>query len=138
MTDTGSHPTFSKIFLTSMILFFIGGVGIAGLIYFTQPTLGPRWLFFFFITVLVSGLALPFVFILQRRISRNRISSSVLIRETLWVAIFVDLIAWLQLGRVLNGLVFLLLFGGFVVIEILLRMSETAVFKPSGEEDERT
>jgi len=133
MKDTGSHPTFSKIFLTSVILIFIGGLGIAGLFYFTQPTLGPRWLFFFFITILVSGLSLPFVFILQRRISKNKISSSVLIREALWVAVFVDLIAWLQLGRVLNGLVFIFLFGGFVVIEILLRMSETAVFKPSGE-----
>lgn len=136
MVGSGLHPPFSKIFLTTLILVFIGSGGLVGIISFSQPTLGPRWLFFFFVTILASGLALPFVYILQRRVAKNAVSGGVLIREALWVAVFVDLIAWLQLGRVLNGLIFIFLLGGFVVIEILLRMSETTVFKPSSDENE--
>ncbi len=121
---------FSKILLTAFILTFIGLTGLAVMVFFTEPTLGPRWLGYFFLTMLASGLILPFVYIFQRRIAKQPVSDGVLIREALWFSIYVDLIAWLQLGRVLNALIAIFLAGGFIVLEVLLRMSESALFKP--------
>lgn len=106
------------------------------LIFFAEPTLGPRWLLFFFLTLAASGLGLPFVFILQHRIATQTVTDGMLIREALWFAIFIDLIAWLQLGRVLNWLIVMFLAGGLVVLEFLLRMSETATFKADEGGDE--
>jgi hypothetical protein len=127
---------FSKILMTAFILTFIGLTGLAVMVFFTEPTLGPRWLGYFFLTMLATGLILPFVHILQRRIAKNPVSDGVLVREALWFGIYVDLITWLQLGRVLNGLIAIFLAGGFIILEVLLRMSESALFKADENIDE--
>ncbi len=127
---------FSKILITALILVFIGLAGLAVIIFFTEPTLGPRWLGYFFLTMLASGLVLPFVHIFQRRVAKQPVADGILIREALWFGIYVDLVAWLQLGRVLNGLIVIFLGGGFIVLEVLLRMSETALFKADENPDE--
>jgi len=127
---------FSKILVTALFLAFIGLTGLVVILFFTEPTLGPRWLAYFFMTLLASGLILPFVHIFQRRIAIRPVADGILIREALWFGIYVDLIAWLQLGRVLNGLIAMFLAGGFIVLEVLLRMSETALFKPDENPDE--
>ena len=129
-------PPFSKTFLAALLLLIIGVGGLLILFFFTEPTLGPRWLFFFFLTLAASGLALPFIYILQRRIATQSVADGVLIREALWFAIVIDLITWLQLGRVLNWLIVLFLAGGFIIIELLLRMSERAAFKSDEGGDE--
>jgi hypothetical protein len=120
---------FSKILWVACILTFIGVTGLAVTVFFTEPTLGPRWLGYFFLTMLTCGLILPFVYIFQKRIARNPVSDGILLREALWFGIYVDLIVWLQLGRVLNGLIAIFLGGGFIILEVLLRMSESALFK---------
>ena len=122
--------------MTAFILTFLGLTGLAVIIFFTEPTLGPRWLAYFFLTLLASGLILPFVHIFQRRIAKSPVADSILVREALWFGIYVDLIIWLQLGRVLNGLIAIFLAGGLIVLEVLLRMSETALFKPDEYPDE--
>jgi hypothetical protein len=127
---------FSKILITALILVFVGLTGLAVIIFFTEPTLGPRWLAYFFLTLLACGLSLPFVHIFQRRIATQPVADGIIIREALWFSIYVDLIVWLQLGRVLNGLIAIFLAGGFIILEILLRMSETALFKPDESPDE--
>jgi hypothetical protein len=127
---------FSRILIAALILSVGGLTGMAVVVFFTEPVLGPRWLAYFFLTLLASGLSLPFVHILQRRIATAAVPDSVLIREALWFGIFVDLITWLQLGRVLNGLLVVFLAGGFIVLEMLLRLAETALFKPDASPDE--
>jgi hypothetical protein len=127
---------FSKILITALVLVFVGLTGLAVIIFFTEPTLGPRWLAYFFLTLLACGLCLPFVHIFQRRIATQPVADGIIIREALWFSIYVDLIVWLQLGRVLNGLIAIFLAGGFIILEILLRMSETALFKPDESPDE--
>jgi hypothetical protein len=127
---------FSKVLTAALILSLGGLTGMAVIIFFTEPVLGPRWLAYFFLTLLTSGLVLPFVHVLQRRIATSAVPDSVLVREALWFGIFVDLIVWLQLGRVLNGLLAVFLAGGFIVLEMLLRLAETALFKPDAFLDE--
>ena len=129
-------PPLSKVFTAAFLLTLIGTIGLLFLFFFTVPTLGPRWLLFFFLTLVASGCALPLVYVFQRRIATQPVSVGVLIREAIWFGIFADLITWLQMGRVLNSLIALFLLGGFIVMEVLLRLSETSIFKPDEIADE--
>ena len=123
-------PPFGKIFLTSLILSVLGGGGLLFIILFMEPTLGPRWLFFFFLTIVASGIAMPCAYIIQRRLATQYVPHTVIIREALFFAIFIDLVAWLQLGRIITNLIIVILAGGFVLLEFFLRMAEKATFKP--------
>jgi uncharacterized membrane protein YhaH (DUF805 family) len=128
-------PPFGKLFLTSLILGLIGLAGLVFVIFFSEPTLGPRWLFFFFLTLFCSGIALPAAYIVQRRLAKQNVPVNVLLREAILFSIFIDLCAWLQLGRIISNLIILILAAGFILLEVFLRMAEKATFKP--EEDNR-
>jgi hypothetical protein len=52
-------------------------------------------------------------------------SSGVILRQSIWVGLFVVACAWLQIPRVLNPLLALLLAAGLVVIEVILRLRES-------------
>lgn len=123
-------PPFGRIFLASLILALLGGGGLLFIILFMEPTLGPRWLFFFFLTQFSAGIALPSAYIIQRRLATQFVPPNVLIREALFFAIFVDLVAWLQLGRIITNLIIFILAAGFILLEVFLRMAEKATFKP--------
>ncbi len=129
-------PNFGKIFLTSLILVVLGAGGLIFIVFFSEPTLGPRWLFFFFLTNCATGLALPVTHIMQRRLAKQYVPISVLLREAILFAIFVDLLFWLQLGRILSNLMILILAGGFILLEFFLRMAEKATFQPESQDDE--
>ena len=129
-------PNFGKIFLTSLILVVLGAGGLIFIVFFSEPTLGPRWLFFFFLTNCATGLALPVTYIMQRRLAKQYVPISVLLREAILFAIFVDLLFWLQLGRILSNLMILILAGGFILLEFFLRMAEKATFQPESQDDE--
>lgn len=122
--------------IAAVILFLGGLAGLGVVIFFTEPVLAPRWMAYFFLTLAAAGLMLPFVHILQRRLAKAHVSDSVLVREALWFGVFIDLIIWLQLGRVLNGLLAIFLAGGFIILEVLLRLAETALFKPDENTNE--
>jgi hypothetical protein len=127
---------FSRIIVAALILSLCGLAGLVVVIFFTEPLLAPRWLAYFFLTLLATGLVLPLAHIFQRRIATAPVPDAVLVREALWFGIFIDLVAWLQLGRVLNGLLAVFLAGGFIILEMLLRMAETALFKPDAAPDD--
>jgi len=63
-------------------------------------------------------------------------NSIVLIRQSIWVGVFFDLLAWLQLGRVLNPILALVLATGIIIIENLIRMAERSRWHPVQENDE--
>lgn len=118
-------PPFRSILTTSIILSTIGLVGLVVIIFFTLPTLGPRWLLFFLVTLLFSGLALPVVFYFNLRFpSRPVASNTVLVREALWLGVYFDLILWLQFGKVLNFALGVFIFLGLAAIELLIRVAE--------------
>ncbi len=107
------------------------------LIVYTQPLLGPRWLFFFLLTIAVSGSVLPVAYFLNLRFPSNPPAGAVvLIRQSIWVGVFFDLIAWLQLGRVLNPVLATVLAIGVLVIENLIRMLERSRWRPSRDSNE--
>jgi len=127
--------TLGRVLPVGLILSAIGGTGLVFVFLNTQPFVGPRWLLFFFVSVLACGISLPLFTMVQNRFSKKKLSEGVLLRESILFAVYVDLLLWLQLGRVLTNAVILLLGIGFVLLEIFLRMSEKAVFK-NGENNE--
>ena len=60
----------------------------------------------------------------------------VVIRQAIWVGVYGGLLAWLQLGRVLDTARAVFLAAGFIIIEILLRLRERSQFKPMDTDGE--
>jgi hypothetical protein len=126
-----------SILITSIVLNLVGWVGLILLLNFSLPTLGPRWIFFLLLTIAISGLALPILFFLHLRFPTDPPAEmNVYIREALFVSIFVDMLAWLQLGRVLSPLRAFLVAVGMVAIEFFIRLRERSKFKPKEPVDE--
>ncbi len=97
----------------------------------TQPTLGPRWLFFFLVVLAVTGTALPFVWVLHRRFDGDLpAAESVLLRQALLVGLYAALSLWLQINRALSLPLALLLALGLAVMEGLLRLLERSTWRP--------
>lgn len=130
--DTNPSPPVKDFLPAAFFLMLIGWGGLFFLIFYTLPTVGPRWLFFFLCVCATTGTALPVTAFINRRFpSLPPPTHSVVIRQALWVAIFVSTLAWLQIGRVLSVTLAILLAVGLVLIEFLLRMSERSQWKPS-------
>ena len=120
----------------SLVLILIGAGGLMIVILGTVPTLAPRWLFFFFGVLALTGPALPLTYLLNKRFpSDPPVDGRVIIRQALWVGIFGSTVAWLQLGRVMTAGLVLILAGVFVLIEFLLRLFEHSRWKPKQEPD---
>ena len=126
------NPSFWAFLWVSIVLCLIGWGGLVTLIILTLPTLAPRWLFFFLVTLALSGTALPVMYFLNRRFpSDPPVESSVVLREAMWVGVYGSLLAWLQLGRVLNSGQAVVLAVGLVLVEYLLRLGEHSNWSPS-------
>lgn len=135
----GTKPVlpFMPFLLTGIFLAIAGWGGLVVLVLMTVPTLIPRWLFFFLLTLALSGTALPVLYFLHRRFpSTPPVEAGVIVREALLVGLYGDLLAWLKPGNVLNLPLGLFLLAGLIVIEFLLRLRERTRFKPrdSGNE----
>lgn len=127
-------PPFLPFLITGLSLAAIGWGGLYVLITRTLPTLGPRWLFYFLLTLAVSGLVLPVYHFLHRRFpGEPPADAGVIVREAALTAIYVDLIAWLQLGKVLTPPMAVIIAGGMLLVELLMRIRERSRFKPRDE-----
>lgn len=138
ITHVKTQPSsFLPFFVAGAVLAFIGWFGIASLVLLSQPTLGPRWLFIFFAVLAGSGTALPFVHYLNKRFpSKPPVDGAIITRQAVWFGIYFALLIWLQLGRVITFAMAVLIGAGFAVIELLLRMNETARFNSRAGSDE--
>ena len=111
-------------------MFIIGWGGLAALIITTLPTVGPRWLFFFLCVLAITGTMLPIMAFLNRRFpSTPPPTTMVIVRQALWFAVYISTLIWLQMGRVLNPALAVLLAFGLGLIEFLLRLSEKSQWK---------
>jgi hypothetical protein len=112
-------------------LALIGWAGLAYLFSTTLPTLGPRWLFFFFSVLAVMGMFLPVAAFLNRRFpTQPPATLNTILREASLAGIFFAALAWLQLGRVLTMPLILLLIFGLALIEFLIRLREKSRWEP--------
>jgi len=111
-------------------LFAVGGwAGLFTLIVRSYPTVGNRWLFFALLHIALTGTALPLVQALNSRLVRPGappIPAMALVRQATWVGLFGAACAWLQIPRLLSWPMAGVLLLAFIVIETLLRLSESA------------
>ena len=99
----------------------------------TLPTVANRWAFFALLQVATMGSALPLIHYLHgrfRRAGRGAVRVEVLVREAIWVGLFVTTCAWLMIPRLLSLLVAIVLAGAFIIIEGLLRLRELTRWQP--------
>ena len=130
MSDRPS-PQYRGLFATALLLIAVGWTGLYLLFATTLPMLGPRWLFFFLLTLASTGTALPFLWLLHRRFDvRQSASPTVLLRQALWAALFVALCVWLQFNRSLTLSLGVLLGVGFILLEWFLRLLERSRWRP--------
>lgn len=129
--NTQKLPSFWLILWISLILCLIGWGGLIVLVLTTLPTLAPRWVFFFLLTLALSGTALPVTYFLNRRFpTQPPVESSVVLREAMWVGAYGSLLAWLQMGHVLTSALVMVLALGLLLVEFLLRLSERSQWSP--------
>jgi hypothetical protein len=125
------------VLLTSLFLVVTGLGGLAVIIINTVPTLGPRWLFYFFMFLALAGIALPITDFLNRRFpSKPRAGANIVIRQAVWIGIYGCVLTWLQFGRILNSGLVMFLAIGLVTIEFLLRVNERSRYTMPDDNEE--
>lgn len=130
--ENNQSPPVRKFIPTILLLTVLGYGGLLILIFYTVPTVGPRWAFFFLAFMAISGTALPFTAFLNRRFpSKPPATTGVVLRQAIWVGVYGATLAWLQIGRVLTAPLAILLFIGLGLVEFLLRLSERSQWKPN-------
>jgi len=128
--SSNTAPRVANFLPASILLFVIGWGGLITLIIATLPTVGPRWLFFFLCVLAVTGTMMPLTAFLNRRFpSTPPPMPMVIVRQALWFAVYISTLIWLQMGRVLNPALAILLAIGLGLIEFLLRLSEKSQWK---------
>jgi hypothetical protein len=128
-------PTFRSILPLSIALATIGLLGLFFLIQSSLPTIFPRWVFYFFIVLAATGLALPIALFLNIRFpSKPPVDMPIVLREGIWGGVYVSLVAWLQLGRVLTSFLAGTLAIVIILIEVLLRIWERSRWVPPQEQ----
>ena len=129
--SSNTSPRVANFLPAALFLFIVGWGGLIALVIATLPTVGPRWLFFFLCVLAITGTVLPITAFLNRRFpSTPPPTAMVVVRQALWFAIYGATLVWLQMGRVLNAALAILLAIGLGLIEFLLRMSEKSQWKP--------
>ncbi len=124
-------PTVRSFIPAAILCALIGWSGFYAIVAYTEPNGGTRWAFFFFAVLGLTGLALPFVAYLNRRFpSSPPATHGIIMRQAIWIGIYLPTLAWLRIGRVLNFPIALLLAAGLVLVEWLLRLREQAQWNP--------
>jgi hypothetical protein len=131
MQPQDNQLKFWQFLPASLLFFFAGGVGLFYTITETVPQIGPRWLFFFCLVITIAGLMIMPIFFLHKRFpSTPAVDALPILREALFVGIYVATLVWLQIGRMLSPSLGLILAIAFVLAEIVIRLWERSTWKP--------
>jgi hypothetical protein len=131
VTPPGKIPPDHTGVLIAGFLMMVGGwLGLYQLVTTSLPRIGgPLWLFFILLHIAVTGTTLPFVRYFNVRftpIDADPPPGGVIVRQSVWVGLFVVACAWLQIPRVLSWPVAFFLALVFIVLEVFLRSRELA------------
>jgi hypothetical protein len=120
-------PDHVGMLVAGMVMMIGGWFGLYQLITTSLPRVGQRWLFFVLLLTAVTGTVMPFVRYLNVRFTPIDVElppGGVVVRQSIWIGLFVTICAWLQLPRILNLPIAFFLGLVFIVIEIFLRSRE--------------
>ena len=127
ISEDDASPDHRGVMAAALVMAAVGWIGLWVLVTSTLPTSLPRWLFFVLLYVATTGTVLPFVRFLNMRFTREGgmpPAGGVLLRQSIWVGLFVVACAWLQMPRVLNPVIAFFLALSLVLIEFFLRIRE--------------
>lgn len=129
--NSGNTPPDHIGLLVGSLLLMVGGwLGLYFLVTTSLPRIGGElWLFFLLLQIAVTGTALPIVRYLNVRFTSIRAdapASGVIVRQSVWIGLFVVTCAWLQIPRALSLPLALFIMLVFIVVEIFLRTREIA------------
>ena len=118
------------LLLAALLLLLVGWLGLYQIITTTYPRIGGElWLFFILLQMAITGTVLPVVRYINVRLTPLRSEvppSGVIVRQSVWVGLFVVTCAWLQIPRALTLPVMFFIGLMFLVVEIFLRVREIA------------
>lgn len=113
------------VLLAAVALMSAGWSGIALLVTTRPPGIGVElWLFFVLLHFAVTGTSIPFVRYVNVRFSEIDPPGGVIVRQSVWIGLFVVLCAWLQIQRGLSVPTAFFLGLVFIVLEVFLRARE--------------
>ncbi len=122
-------PDHFGVMIAALLMVVGGWGGLYLLVTSTLPRVGERWVFFALLQIAVTGTVLPFVRYLNLRFTPLALElppGGVLVRQSVWIALFVVTCAWLQIPRVLTPVLAFFIGLAFLVIEVFLRSREVA------------
>ena len=125
-------PDHIGILVASVIMMVGGWWTLFLLVTQTIPRIGQRWLFFMILQIAITGTLLPFIRYVNVRftpIDRDLPPGGVIVRQSMWVGLFIVICAWLQIPRVLTWSIAFFLAIVFMVIELFLRIRERQIEK---------
>ncbi len=128
--SSNTPPDHLGLLLASILMMVIGWGGIFQLVTTSLPRIGGElWIFFMLLQIAVTGTSLPFVRFLNVRFTSLMDEvppSGVVVRQSVWIGLFVVTCAWLQIPRALSAPLAIFVALVFIVVEVFLRTRELA------------
>ncbi len=132
-----AQPSPRAYLIPAFLMAILGWGGLYLVVNYTLPFVWLRWSFFLLWILALTGTALPFTYLINRRFPNDPPAEpNVVIRQALWVGVYGATLAWLQLGRLVSLYVWMGLAGGLIVVEYLIRLREKARWKPPTTNDD--
>ncbi|MFQ3567624.1 MAG: hypothetical protein SNJ59_11555 [Aggregatilineales bacterium] len=131
--ESSTPPDHVGVLIAAVIMMVGGWAGLYHLITTELPRVGPRWIFFVLLHIAVVGTVLPFVRYLNVRftpVHRELPPGGVIVRQSVWIGLYVVTCAWLQIPRVLTLPIAFFLALAFIIIEVFLRSREIVNERP--------
>jgi hypothetical protein len=129
-TTPSTPPDHSGLLVASVFLMLIGWGGLAHLVTNNLPRLGGElWLFFILLQIAITSTVLPVVRYLNVRFTALQDDvppSGVIVRQSVWIGLYLVTCAWLQIPRALSLPLAIFLAVVFIVVEFFLRSRERA------------
>jgi hypothetical protein len=122
--------------IAAVVLAAASWFGLYQVVTTMRPLVGPRFAFFLLLMIAISCTVIPFVRYLNVRftmVHQPLPSSGVIVRQSVWVGLYVVMCAWLQIPRVLSLPVAFFLALALIVIEIFIRSREVAYERATEE-----
>lgn len=125
---TSLPPDHIGLLVAAVVMMIIGWGGLYRLMTTTLPRIGGElWLFFILLLVAITGTAVPIVRYLNVRFTPMDVDvppGGVIVRQSIWIGLFVVTCAWLQIPRALSLPLALFIILVLVVVEVFLRSRE--------------
>lgn len=132
---SNTPPDHIGLLAAALVMMGIGWLGLFQLVTTTLPRIGGElWLFFILLLMAITGTAIPVVRYINVRFTPLDVEvppGGVIVRQSVWIGLFVVTCAWLQIPRVLSLPLAVFLAVVLMVVEIFLRSRELAAERDS-------